>query len=290
MEILLRYRGKTITGEDAAFVRRLIEENPDESRRSLSKLLCRAWNWTQPNGELRDQVCRSLLLELERAGHLRLPEKKCSPPNPLVRRARPDPPCVDQTPLSGSLREIGTLRVMQVRRSPLEKLFNSLIEHCHYLGYCQPVGEHLKYLILLEDRPIACLSWCSAPRHIGCRDRFIGWSPEVRQKNLHLIAINNRFLIMPWVRVPHLASHLLSKILRGLSLDWQKIYSHPIHFVETFVDTERFRGTCYQAVNWVHLGLTTGLGKDAHSKKPNRSIKAVWGYPLSRNFREILCR
>lgn len=271
-------------------MRRLMEENPHESRRSLSKRLCRAWNWTQPNGQLRDMVCRSLLLELERAGHIRLPEKKCSPQNPLVHRTKPDPPCVDQTPLAGALREIDTLRMVQVRRSPLEKLFNSLIEHFHYLGYSQPVGEHLKYLILFEDRPIACLSWCSAPRHIGCRDRFIGWSLEVRQKNLHLIAINNRFLIMPWVHIPHLASHLLSTMARRLSLDWQQIYAHPIHFVETFIDTERFKGTCYQAANWVHLGLTKGLGKDDHSKKPNRSIKAVWGYPLTRNFRETLCR
>jgi len=183
-----------------------------------------------------------------------------------------------------------SIEILQVRRSPQEELFNGLIEHFHYLGYTQPVGEHLKHLVLYEDRPIACFSWSSAPRHIGCRDRFLGWSPEMRKKNLHLIAYNNRFLILPWVGVHCLASHLLSGMSRRLSSDWQRLYDHPLCFVETFVDTGRFKGTCYKAANWIYLGKTLGLGKDARSKEPNRSIKDAYGYPLTRKFRSTLCQ
>lgn len=290
MDAILTYRGKTVTQEDIAFIRRLIEDNPLESRRRLSQRLCREWNWIQQNGSLRDQVCRSLMLELERAGLISLPPKRHAPPNPLAKRTRPDLPSVVQEPVIRDLSGIAKdIEILQVRRSPLEKLFNGLIEHFHYLGYIQPVGEHLKYLVLFQDRPIACLSWSSAPRHIGCRDRFLGWSPDVRKKHLHLIAYNSRFLILPWIRVRCLASHLLSATTRRLSQDWQRLYAHPIWFVETFVDTERFAGTCYKAANWIHLGKTLGLGKDAGSKKPNRSIKDAYGYPLHRKFRRLLC-
>jgi hypothetical protein len=154
---------------------------------------------------------------------------------------------------------------MQVRRTPEEKLYNSLIQQFHYLRYTQPVGEHLKYVIFSNKRPIACFAFSSAPRHIGCRDKFIGWSPSIRKKNIHLIAYNTRFLILPWVRIKFLASHLLSCMAQLLSKDWQKLYHHPIYFLETFVDTERFRGISYQSANWIYLGKTTGLGKNDHT-------------------------
>lgn len=290
METILTYRGKTVTAEDVAFIRSLMAEHPGESRRKLSRRLCRAWDWVQQNGELRDQVCRSLMLELERAGHLALPPKKFIPHNPLAVRQSPEPCVIDQTLISCSLSQLPKIEFRQVRRAPLEGLFNSLIEQYHYLGYGQPVGEHLKYLVIAHERPIACFTWSSAPRHIGSRDRFIGWTAAQRRNNLHLLAYNSRFLILPWVSVPHLASHLLSKLARMISSDWQRIYGHPLYFLETFVDTERFRGTCYQAANWIRLGLTTGRGKNDHTMKPNRSIKAVWGYPLNKHFREKLCQ
>jgi hypothetical protein len=290
VETILTYRGKTVTEENVAFIRSLIADHPGDSRRKLSRRLCRAWDWVQKNGELRDMVCRSLMLELERAGHIELPPKKFSPHNPLAVRKSPEPHVIDQTPISGVLSQLSKIEFHQVRRSPLEGLFNSLIEHYHYLAYCQPVGEHLKYLVLASGRPIACFSWSSAPRHIGSRDRFIGWTARQRRNNLHLLAYNSRFLILPWISLPHLASHLLSKMTRRISSDWQQAYGHPLYFLETFVDTERFRGTCYQAANWLQLGLTTGRGKNDHTMKPNRSIKTVWGYPLNKNFREKLCQ
>jgi hypothetical protein len=286
----LRYRSKIVTGEDVALIRSLIAQNPADSRRQLSKRLCLAWNWVQANGELRDMVCRSLLLELERAGHIQLPSKRCSPNNPLVRRKKPDPPHLDRTPIELDLSRMPELVIRQVRRLPEEGLFNALVEHHHYLGYRQPVGEHLKHLVLMAERPIACFCWSSAPRHLGPRDRFIGWLPEVRRKNLHLIAYNSRFLILPWVRIPSLASFLLARMARTLSRDWENLYGRPILFLETFVDSERFRGTCYRAANWIHLGQTTGRGKNDHTNKPNRSLKDIWVYPLIRSFRQVLCR
>lgn len=289
MDAEFRYRGKVLTSGDIAFIKRLIRDNPDDSRWTLSKKLCLAWDWTQPNGVLRDMVCRGLMLELARAGHIRLPEKKSDPPNPFIHRRKPSEARVDKTPLDAELSRITPLEFRQVRRTSSEKLFNSLIEHHHYLGYCHPVGEQLKYIVFSEQRPIACLAWSSAPRHIGCRDRFIGWSPEKRRAHIHLIAYNTRFLILPWVRVRHLASHLLSRMTGILPRDWQRVYSHPLYYLETFVDKERFEGTCYKAANWRYLGETTGRGKNDHTHRVNRPIKAVWGYPLTPEFRTLLC-
>jgi hypothetical protein len=289
MDLPIRYRGRQATSEDVAFIRQLIAANPDDSRRALSVKLCKAWNWVQPNGALRDMVCRGFMLALHRAGYIRLPGKKCSPPNPLVERPQPEKIDIDQSPLSGRLKHIGALTFRQVRKSRFEKLFNSLIETYHYLGYCQPVGEHLKYIVFADAKPIGCLGFSSAARHIGCRDRFIGWSADRRRQYIHLIAYNTRFLILPWVRVPYLASHVLSKMARVLPIDWQRVYHHRVYYLETFVDKERFAGSCYKAANWIYLGDTTGRGKNDQSKKVNRSIKAVYGYPLTRDFRKHLC-
>jgi hypothetical protein len=180
------------------------------------------------------------------------------------------------------------VEIQPVRRTADQSLFNSLMEHHHYLGYEQPVGEHLKYLLWAQGRPIACLAWSSAPRHLGSRDRYIGWNAEARRRNIRFLAYNSRFPILPWVAVPHLASHILSRIAQRLSQDWERVYGHPIYFLETFVDPERFRGTCYRAANWVLLGRTTGRGKDDQTHRPNRSIKEVLGYPLTARFRELL--
>jgi hypothetical protein len=284
----LNYRGRAISNEDILYIREMIALHPGESRRTLSKKLCEAWQWKQANGALRDMVCRSLLLVLDRAGHIELPPVKFVPHNPLARRARPEPVVIDATQREGELRQIQPLEFMQVRRSGDEPLFNSLMEQHHYLGYEQPVGEHLKYLVWSQGRPVACVAWSSAPRHIGARDRYIGWDQRARRRNIHLIAYNTRFLILPWVRVNHLASHILGRMAARISGDWQSMYGHPIYFLETFVDPERFRGTCYRAANWVVMGTTTGRGKQSNSYVPNRSIKQVLGYPLTQRFRELL--
>jgi len=293
MEVVLKYRGRAITAGDVVFIRTLITEHPGASRRILSKKLCEAWNWSQPNGTLRDMVCRGLMLELHRAGHIELPPVRQVNPNPLARRKaerrKPVPWLVDTTLLCASLAELRPLEFRQVRRTWEEPLFNSLLERYHFLAYTQPVGEHLKYLIYALGRPIACLAWSSAPRHLGPRDRFIGWSAEARRRNIRFIAYNTRFLIVPWAAgVSNLASHILGRMPTVLSRDWERIYGHPIYFLETFIDPARSRGTCYRAANWIPLGRTTGRGKDSTSKRPNRSIKEVLGYPVWKRFRQLL--
>ena len=286
----LRYRGRAITSEDILYIKDLIAAHPRDSRRTLSTKLCEAWEWKQTNGALRDMVCRGLLLMLDRAGQITLPPVKFVPHNPLARRLRPASVPVDTSLLENSLRNLRPLEFEQVRRSGNEPLFNSLMEEHHYLAYEQPVGEHLKYVVWAQGRPIACVAWSSAPRHLGSRDRYIGWGAEARRRNIRFIAYNTRFLILPWVRVEHLASHILGRMAARISADWQQMYEHPIYFLETFVDPERFRGTCYRAANWVFLGRTTGRGKQSNSYVPNRSIKEVLGYPLTPKFRDLLSR
>lgn len=288
MSVKEKYRGREVTDADVAFIQQLIDAHPTLSRRALSQKLCEAWSWVQPNGQPRDMVCRGLMLHLHRAGCIELPPRRAIPRNPLAQRSSPVAIEIERTPLRDSLRGLGPLHIEQVRRTAREPLFNSLIQQHHYLGYTQPVGEHLKYVVWAQNRPLACLAWSSAPRHLGCRDRFIGWSTEARRRNICLIAYNLRFLILPWVEVPHLASHLLGRMARLLPEDWQRIYGHRVYFLETFVDPQRFRGTCYRAANWVVLGQTTGRGKADQTHRPNRPIKEVLGYPLCQRFRQRL--
>ena len=283
-----RYRGRVVSAEDIVFIRQFIAQHPDASRRRLSAKLCEAWEWKQANGALRDMVCRGLLLMLHRAGEIELPPVRQVSLNPFVERERPAPVLLDTSRILGPLGALQPIELQPVRRTGDEPLFNSLMEQYHYLGYEQPVGEHLKYLAWAQGRPIACLAWSSAPRHLGSRDRYIGWNAEARRRNIRFLAYNTRFLILPWVEVPHLASHLLGKMTRALSGDWEGMYGHPIYFAETFIDPGRFRGTCYRAANWTLLGHTTGRGKDDHTNKPNRPIKEVLGLPLTSRFRQLL--
>jgi hypothetical protein len=288
-DVVLSFRGRPIREAEVVFLRELIARNPGLSRRRLSAKVCEAWHWVQPNGQLRDMVCRSLLLALHRAGHLQLPAQRQCPPNNAIRHRRVAPVAPgDTTPIAGTLASLGPLRVELVRRTADEALFAHLLSRHHYLGYSRPVGEHLKYLVWAGVRPIACLAWSSAPRQLNLRDRFVGAPKEAYRHHLHCIAYNTRFLILPWVRVPHLASHLLSRIARRLSADWQGLYRHRIELLESFVDTQRFRGTCYRAANWTCVGRSAGRGTKSPPGAPPTSIKALWVYPLGRHWRQHL--
>lgn len=284
------YRGRRVSAEEIEFIRQLIAAHPGLSRRRLSAKLCLAWNWVQPNGRPRDMVARSLMLELRRAGHIQLPAQRFCPPNNAARHQAPRrSPALAPLPQECSLATLGPLEIQQVRRTPAEALFGSLMQEHHYLGYTQPVGEHLKYLVYAQGQPVAALAWSSAPRHLGPRDRFIGWSAAQRRAQIHLVAYNSRFLILPWVKVSHLASYLLGRVARRIAADWQALYEHPLWLLETFIDPERFAGTCYRAANWTYLGLTTGRGQDDQTNRPNRSRKQLWVYPLRPDFRRRLC-
>ncbi len=285
----MRYRGREINAAEISFIRQMIAAHPGMSWWKLSRKLCEIWQWKQANGALRDMVCRSLLLALERAGEIALPPARRTVRNYLVERERPEPVAPDSRPVRGPLSALReAIEFRQVRRTPEEALFNSLIEQYHYLGYEQPVGEHLKYLVTIYGQAIACLAWSSAPRHLGCRDRFLGWSQPARKRNIHLIAYNTRFLVLPWVEVPHLASHILGRMASLVPRDWERLYAHPIYLLETFVDPGHFRGTCYRAANWLLLGHTTGRGHNDLMHQPNRPVKQVLVYPVHRRFRQLL--
>ena len=288
MSVAWRYRGRSITSEEIDFLRRLLRDHPELSRWKLSRQVCEAWQWKQANGELRDMVCRGLLLALDRAGEIQLPPVRRAVRNRLAERHRPEPVIPDNRPVRGPLSRITPLEFAQVRRTAEEPLFNSLIEQYHYLGYEQPVGEHLKYLVKARGQAIASLAWSSAPRQLGCRDRFIGWSVEARRRNLPLLAYNTRFLILPWVKVEHLASHILGQMAKRIPRDWRRLYAHPVYWLETFIDPARFQGTCYRAANWIVLGQTSGRGNNAPTKEPTLPVKQMLGLPLHRRFRELL--
>ena len=287
MKEKLIVRGCLVTPADIVFIRSFIEKYHDKGRTFISKELCRYWNWRQPNGALKDMACRDFLSRLEKKGLITLPPSKSINHKRKAKRVI-SLPLHDKTPISSSLKEILPIEVKLVRWTVHESLFNGFLSAYHYLGYCQFVGAHLKYMAFSKQRPLACLGFAVAAWRLNCRDRFIGWDDETRKKNLHLISNNVRFLILPWVKVPHLASHLLSLIAKRISSDWQRVYGYPIVLLETFVEKQRFFGTCYKAANWLKVGETCGRGRNDRYKKKNKPIKAVFVYPLHKNFRLIL--
>lgn len=287
MKEKLIVRGRLVTPSDIVFIRSFIEKYHDKGRTFISKELCRYWNWRQPNGALKDMACRDFLSRLEKKGLITLPPSKSINHKRKAKRVI-SLPLHDKTPISSSLKEILPIEVKLVRWTVHESLFNGFLSAYHYLGYCQFVGAHLKYMAFSKQRPLACLGFAVAAWRLNCRDRFIGWDDETRKKNLHLISNNVRFLILPWVKVPHLASHLLSLIAKRISSDWQRVYGYPIVLLETFVEKQRFFGTCYKAANWLKVGETCGRGRNDRYKKKNKPIKAVFVYPLHKNFRLIL--
>jgi hypothetical protein len=289
MDTVLRFRGRDVSTDDVAFSRQQITSDPTVSRRALSQQICEAWGWVQANGTPRDGVCRTLLHTLARAGHITLPPSRWAPGRVLVRRKPRVEVPVPAIPVCASLSEIGPVELRQVRRTSDEELVDSLIAQHHYLGYVRTVGERLKYLVSARGQPIAGFFWSSAPLRLDHRDDYIGWSEAARQANLPLVAYQSRFLILPWVRVPHLASHLLGRMSRQLAADWERMYGHPIYLVQTFVDPTRYRGTCYRAANWTYLGMTTGRGHRAPTKAPSRSAKQLYVYPLVKDFQRRLC-
>jgi hypothetical protein len=236
-------QGRELGAGDIALIRSLLDENPDWCRSRLSVELCARWDWRNALGRPKDMAARTLLLKLERAGHIRLPAR----------------------------------------------VFNGLLAHEHYLGHRNTVGENFRYLVRdRHGRPVACLLFGSAAWKCADRDAFLGWDRPARERNLQLLTNNTRFLIPPWVRVPHLAGHVLGLIARRIRADWQAKYGHPVHALETFVDRSRFRGTCYRAANWLRLGETRGRTRNDREHRIRATVKDVYLYPLAGDFKEAL--
>jgi hypothetical protein len=283
--------GPEIPADQAlALIQRLQAEHPEWCRTQLSRELCQHWDWRRPNGQWRDMACRDLLLKLERAGQLVLPPRRGVSPNALRNRV---PLCAPHAtdPIQERLDALTPLSIAPATvRTADAQLFNTLVARYHYLGLRNTVGANLKYLIRdRHGRPLACMLFGSAAWKTAARDAFIGWDERARRRHLPLLTNNTRFIILPWVRVDHLASHVLSRVLRRLGADWLVKYGYRPQLVETFVDRSRFRGTCYRAANWIHLGATTGRSRQDRDHTLQVGVKDLFVYPLQPHFREALC-
>ena len=281
-------QGRQWSGADLELIRGLLDEHPEWCRSRLSVELCERWAWRNAQGRLKDMAARTLLLKLERAGHLRLPARRGPSPNGRRNRLVPVMAQVPD-PIRGVLRELRPLSVSVVAPGSQDlRLFNGLLAHEHYLGHRNTVGENLHYLVRdRQGRPVACVLFGSAAWKCAVRDTFIGWDRATRERNLPYLANNTRFLIPGWVQVPHLASHVLGLIAQRIRADWQAKYGHPVHALETFVDP-RFRGTGYRAANWLRLGQTRGRTRNDRAHCIRTSVKGVYLYPLVKDFREAL--
>ena len=293
-------QGRFIGEAEIAQVRLLLSEHSDWSRWRLSVHLARLWDWRSPSGQLKDMAARTLLLKLESRGWIVLPERRRASPNPMSRKPVGEPE-MEEDLFSGqtsaevrvALPELLPLCIEEISRERhvgKQAEFSRLLERHHYLGHRGTVGENMQYLVGDgQGNPLACVLFGAAAWQCKVRDAAIGWDATTRARGLAYVTNNTRFLILPWVRVPHLASHVLGRIARRLWMDWQAKYNHPIHLLETFVDTSRFAGTCYRAANWRMVGVTTGRTRQNKTMIPQAAPKAVWLLPLRENFREALC-
>ena len=283
-------QGRRLGPEDIGLVRHWLATEPEWNRTRLSRELCQRWDWRNEAGRLKDMACRTLLLKLERRGAIRLPARQGASPNALRNRQPVDVPH-DQRPITGALNTLRPLRLEALgERAPDLALFRFLLQRYHYLGLRNSVGENLKYLVRDgQGRPLACLLFGSAAWKAKPRDGFIGWDAAQRQRHLGRLTNNTRFLILPWVKVPHLASHLLGHVARRLNADWMAKYGHGIALLETFVDRDRFRGTCYRAAGWWHVGATTGRSRNDVAQTLRVPVKDIYLRALDPDFRGRLC-
>jgi hypothetical protein len=283
-------QGRRLEAQDIARIRELIAGNPGWSRRRLSEALCAEWNWRNANGRRKDMAARSLLVKLQTRGIVDLPPRRQMPSNRMMARKVPRQTW-DPTPVAGTLAKIGPLNIQEMSSdSTARSQFAAAMTEFHYLGCRGTVGENLQYTVTdLKGRLLACLLFGSAAWKCRVRDEFIGWTPQQKQRHLHLLTNNTRFLILPNVKVPHLASWIVGRVLRRLSSDWKAKYGHGIVLVETFVERDRFAGTSYKAANWMRLGATTGRSRQDRNHTLQVPVKDVYLYPLQRRYREELC-
>ncbi len=289
MASVLVMQGRELNGADLALIRGLLVEHPEWGRSRLSQELCRRWDWCNAQGRIKDMAARTLLLKLERSGHLHLPERRG--PSPNGRRNGRVPHVEPATePIRGTVRDVRPLSVNVVAPGSEDlRLFNGLLARYHYLGHRNTVGENIRYLV--RDRlggPVVCALFGSAAWRCAARDAFLGWDRAARERHLPGLTNNTRLLVLPWVEVPHLASHVLGLIGRRIRADWQAKYGHPVQALETFVDRERFQGACYRGANWRRLGATRGRTRNDRAHHIGTAVKDVYLYPLVADFRREL--
>jgi len=282
---MTRYCGRDFTPEELEQIRSLIKHNPKFNRTRLSTEVCEMFQWLKPDGKLKDMSCRVAMLRMEKDGLIELP--------PSTRTKRPvkkivfTPATDPQSPVLCPVNKLPQLHLQMVTKTT-SALWNEYIERYHYLGHSPLPGAQLRYFITTGDQIIALTGFGAAAWQTAPRDQFIGWNHDQRKKNLHLIVNNARFLILPWIQSKNLASKILSLTARILPNDWEKRYNIRPVFMESFVQKNRFAGTCYKAANWKLAGETKGRGKLGPAGKISVPIKDVWVYPLDKKFRLLL--
>ena len=282
------YSGREFSPQEIEQIRQLMQQCPTLLRTPLSRKLCELFAWTKPNGELKDMSCRVALLRMQADGLITLPASR------MPHRGRPHFPATAatdaQAPLLRPVHELATLTLQPVLGTPASRLWNEYIQRYHYLGYTPMSGSQMRYNVFAGEQLVALLSFGASAWKLGPREQFIGWPEPMRLKNLQRVVNNARFLILPWIQSKGLASKILSKVARQLPKDWQLRYGYRPVLFETFVESQRHRGTCYKAANWVHVGQTTGRGKKSAVHHQIIPIKDIWLYPLRRDFAAVLCR
>ena len=283
------YCARDFSPDDIQTIRDLIGQNPKLQRSALSRKLCQLWGWTKPNGELKDMTCRVALLRMQADGLIELPPSRIG----VVRRRAhfPSTGASDaQTPICQPVHELPSVTLQVVTGKATSLLWNEYVARYHYLGYAAMSGSQIRYNVFAGDQVVACISFCACAWKLKDRERFIGWSEEQRQKNLQLVINNARFLILPWVQSKGLASKILALAARQLPRHWKQRYGFEPVLLETFVEYERHKGTCYKAANWVNVGRTAGRGKKSTSHERLIPAKDIWLYPLRKNFATLLCK
>ena len=283
------YCGREFSAGDIQAIKCLMEQNPSVKRTPLSRKLCELFDWTKPNGELKDMTCRVALLRMQADGLITLAPSRM--PGGRGRPHFPPTAATDaQTPMLQPVHELARLTLRPVTGTAASRLWNEYIARYHYLGYTPMSGSQLRYNVFVGEQLVALLSFGASAWKLAGRERFIGWQERERLKNLQLVVNNARFLILPWIQSKGLASKILSKIARQLPLDWHQRYGYRPVLFETFVETERHRGTCYKAANWINVGQTTGRGKKSTVHHQVIPVKDIWLYPLRKNFASVLCQ
>ena len=284
----MRYCGRTFTHAELSRIKELIAESPEASRATLSRSVCQLLQWYRLDGRLKDMSCRVAMLRMQEDGLLQLPPPRNGNNNgkPYSRRTQKTDP---KPPLVIPPAAFSALKVEPIQNSNQSHLWNEYIQRYHYLGYVPVPGDQIRYIVRFQDQTVALLSFRAAVWKTAPRDQFIGWTHPKRKENLHLIINNARFLILPWVQAPNLASRILSMTTKRVNQDWERLYKYAPVMIETFVETKRFTGTCYQAANWIYLGQTKGVGRLGNMKKPQLPVKSIWVYTLHKRFRQKLC-
>lgn len=283
-----RYCGRIFAEQEVEWIRQLIASNPKKNRARLSRVVCEKLDWVRPDGRSKEMSCRVAMLRMERDGLITLPppQRKNSNGNNQIHLTKASEP---QAHFSCSLRELGEIKFHHVQRRKGSSLWNELIKRYHYLGYKPLPGAQIRYLVYGGSHLLAALGFGAAAWTVAPRDQFIGWSSDQRKSKLHLVVNNARFLILPWIDVRNLASCLLADVAKRLPSDWQRLYGYQPVLLETFVQKDRFRGTCYRAANWIHVGETKGRGKLDRKCQYALPVKDIFLYPLHKRFRQMLC-